>query len=153
MSNFFNHVGHLILISLLVICFLLQMWEQFDKFLKKQKTVAVSFEDRELHKFPTFAFCDIRGYNEEIIFAATAARYKETTFDVGREVVLDKIWEDMLLRTPMLPCILCLPFLMGTVNCKSFKNRTKQELMQVNAKLFYNAHCEHCGSANVLATL
>ena len=92
MSNFFNHVSHLILISLLVICFLLQMWEQFDKFLKKQKTVAVSFEDREVHKFPTFAFCDIRGYNEEIIFTATAARYKETTFDVGRDVVLAYIW-------------------------------------------------------------
>ena len=60
----------------------------------------MSFEGRELHKFPTFAFCDIRGYNEEIIFAATAARYKETTFDVGREVVLDRVWEDMLLITP-----------------------------------------------------
>ena len=47
-------------LCLMVICFLVQMWEQFDKFLKQQTTVAVSFENRKGQKFPTFAFCDSR---------------------------------------------------------------------------------------------
>ena len=40
----------------------------------------------------------------------------------------------------MLPCILYLPLIMGTVNCTSFKSPTKQELMQVNEKFVYNTH-------------
>ena len=64
------------------------MWEQFDKFLKDQKTVASSFEERKAQKFPTFAFCDSRGYNTKIFVAGTAERYNETTFDVENEVDL-----------------------------------------------------------------
>ena len=80
-------------LCLMVICFLVQMWEQFDKFLKQQTTVAVSFENRKGHKFPTFAFCDSRAYNTKILFATTATRYNETTFNVEREVILSKICE------------------------------------------------------------
>ena len=67
------------------------MWEQFDKFLKDQKTVASSFEERKAQKFPTFAFCDSRGYNTKIFVAGTAERYNETTFDVENEVDLQEI--------------------------------------------------------------
>ena len=67
------------------------MWEQFDKFLKKQTTVASSFEKVKAHKFPTFAFCDSRGFNTRISMAGTAARYTETTFDVEKEVDLHEI--------------------------------------------------------------
>ena len=73
--------------------FLLQMWEQFDKFLKNRKTVALSFEERDTHKFPTFAFCDSRAYNTKIMFASTAALYNKTTFDVESEVDLNAICE------------------------------------------------------------
>ena len=64
------------------------MWEQFDKFLKGQKTVAVSFEHRETQKLPTFAFCDSRAYKTKIPFAATAVRFNESTYDVESEVLL-----------------------------------------------------------------
>ena len=67
------------------------MWEQFDKFLKDQKTVASSFEERKAQKFPTFAFCDSRGYNTKISLAGTAARYNETTFDIEHEVDLHEM--------------------------------------------------------------
>ena len=89
----FRSVLRVILLFLMVFCFMAQMWEQFDKFLKKQTTVAVSFEDRETQKFPTFAFCDSRAYNTKILFAATAARYNETTFDVESEIDLSFICE------------------------------------------------------------
>ena len=87
----FRPVLRVVVLCLMVVCFLVQMWEQFDKFLKKQKTVAASFEERNAHKFPTFAFCDSRAYNTKILVAATAARYNETTFDVENEVDLHSI--------------------------------------------------------------
>ena len=89
----FRSVLRVILLFLMVFCFMAQMWEQFDKFLKKQTTVAGSFEDRETQKFPTFAFCDSRAYNTKINFATTAARYNETTFDVESEIDLSHICE------------------------------------------------------------
>ena len=93
-------VLRVIVIGLMVCSFIFQMWEQFDKFLKRQKTVAVSFEERNEHKFPTFAFCDSRGFNKEIQFAAISDVYNETTFDVEREVVLKGVWADLSTKTP-----------------------------------------------------
>ena len=94
MEYHFRPVLRVIVLFLMVFCFVFQMWEQFDKFLKKQTTVAVSFEDRETHKFPTFAFCDSRAYNTKILFPTTAARYNETTFDVQSEIDLYYICEN-----------------------------------------------------------
>ena len=91
MTNLFRLVFQVIVISLLVSCFLFQMWEHFDKFLKEQTTVAMSYEQRHSHEFPTFAICDSRGYKEEIIFAATATRYNETTFDINSEIELYRL--------------------------------------------------------------
>ena len=88
MKNLSRSVFRVIVICLLVFCFLFQMWEQFDKFLKEQTTVAMSYERRQYQKFPTFALCDSRGYKEEIVFAGTAARYNETTFDIDGEIKL-----------------------------------------------------------------
>lgn len=93
MESRFRPVLQFIVFCLLVCCFLVQMWEQFDKFLKKQNTVAVSFEGRHTHQFPTLAFCDSRAYNTKILFATTAARYNETTFDVDSEIDLYGICE------------------------------------------------------------
>ena len=75
-----------ILFGLLIFCFLLQMWKQFNKFLKRQTTVAVSFEQRKTQKLPTFAFCDSRAYKTEIPIATTAAGYNESTYDIESEV-------------------------------------------------------------------
>ena len=69
------------------------MWEQFDKFLKRQTTVEVSFEQRKTQKLPTFAFCDSRAYKTEIPIATTAARYNESTYDIESEVFLNGICE------------------------------------------------------------
>ena len=93
MKSCFRLILQVILLGLLILCFLLQMWEQFDKFLKGQKTVAVSFEKRETHKLPTLAFCDSRAYKTNIPFATTAAKYNESTYDVESEVFLNGICE------------------------------------------------------------
>ena len=93
MKSFCRLFLQVTLLSMLIACFLLQMWEQFDKFLKGQKTVAVSFEERKTQKLPTFAFCDSRAYKIKIPFAATAARYNESTYDVEKEVNLNAICE------------------------------------------------------------
>ena len=89
----FRTVLWVILIIVMVGCFVVQMEEQLEKFIKKQTTVAVSFEGRETQRFPTFAFCDHRGYRMDMRFAATAARYNSTTFDVESEVILHGICE------------------------------------------------------------
>ena len=83
----------LILLSTMVGCFMAQMWEQFVKYLKGQTTVAVSFEYRDKHKFPSFAFCDSRAYKTRIPFAATEATYNASTFDVESEVEFHGICE------------------------------------------------------------
>ena len=57
----FRMIIWVILLIVMVCCFFVQMREQFNKFLKGQKTVAVSHEEKETQKFPTFAFCDHRG--------------------------------------------------------------------------------------------
>ena len=99
----FRLILRVIVICLMFCSFIFQMWEQFDKFLKRQKTVAVSFEEKNEQKFPTFAFCDSRGYNKEFGYFATPGTsdvYNETAFDVEREVVFMGVWTDLSYTTP-----------------------------------------------------
>ena len=88
MKLHFRSFVWVILVIAMVSCFIFQMWEQLDKFVKGQTTVAVSFEERKTQKFPTFAFCDHRGYRMDVRFVATTSRYNATTFDVESEVIL-----------------------------------------------------------------
>ena len=67
-------------------CFLCQMWDLFDQFLSELKTVAVSYEEKTELEFPSFAFCDSRGFTKKIGITSNATLYNSTTFNV--EVVV-----------------------------------------------------------------
>ena len=101
MKSCFRLALQVIILGLLIACFLVQMWEQFDKFLRGQTTVAVSFEASTYQKLPTIAFCDSRAYKTKVQLTASAARYNENTFDVESEVELNAICEsDFNCRKP-----------------------------------------------------
>ena len=58
----FRTLVHFILVLFVVGGFLAHMWDEINKFYSGLTTVGVSYEDRSRIKFPTFAFCDSRGY-------------------------------------------------------------------------------------------
>ena len=41
---------------IMIVCFLVQMWELFGQFNSELKTVAVSFKEENMIEFPSFAF-------------------------------------------------------------------------------------------------
>ena len=76
----------------IMIClFNLQMWELFDQYLSKAKTVAVSFKEESKVEFPNFAFCDSIAFKKRIGVIANETVYNTTSFNVNVEA---KIWEN-----------------------------------------------------------
>ena len=149
MELHFRAVLWVILVVVMVCCFVFQMWEQLDKFLKGQQTVAVSFEERETQKFPSFAFCDHRAYRTDMPFAATAARYNATTFDVESEVVLNGICEsDYYCGTKPNYSVHMVPTIYNGY-CKVYEFH-EQYRMQINAG---DTHYKSCSGVHKYMTL
>ena len=67
-------------------CFLYQMWDLFGQFLSELKTVAVHFEEETAVEFPSFAFCDSRGFTKKIGITSNATLYNSSTFHVEVDV-------------------------------------------------------------------
>ena len=66
-------------------CFLYQMWDLFGQFMSELKTVAVYFEEKTTIEFPSFAFCDSRGFTKKIGITSNATLYNSSTFNVEVE--------------------------------------------------------------------
>ena len=66
----------------MICCFLSQMWDLFDQFLNELKTVAVSFEEKKVVEFPSFAFCDNTAFKNRIGVIASATLYNATAYNV-----------------------------------------------------------------------
>ena len=80
-----------IIVSVMFCGFLLQMWDLFEKYLSGLTTVAVSFKEREVLEFPSFAFCDSRAFKTDVNFEDTLLQYNATTFQLNQEVELNGI--------------------------------------------------------------
>ena len=76
-------------LGVVMVCGLLaQMWNLFHQFVSGLKTVAVSYENKDELEFPSFAFCDSRGFRRRAPLTANAGRYNATTFNLEEEVSL-----------------------------------------------------------------
>ena len=75
-----------IIVSVMFCGFLLQMWDLFEKYLSGLTTVAVSFKEREVLEFPSFAFCDSRAFKTDVNLDDTLLQYNATTFQLDQEV-------------------------------------------------------------------
>ena len=75
---------------IMIVCFLLQMWELFDQFISELKTVAVSFEEENEIEFPSFAFCDSTAFTEKIGITSNTTLYNATAFNVKKEISLGR---------------------------------------------------------------
>ena len=73
---------------IMIVGFLAQMWDLFDKFLGQSKTVAVSFEERGALEFPSFAFCDSRAFRNNTLVEQLGNEvfFNATTFDLVKDV-------------------------------------------------------------------
>ena len=63
----------------------MQMWELFDQYISKIKTVTVSFKEESKEEFPNFAFCDSTGFKKRIGIIANETVYRATAFNVEVE--------------------------------------------------------------------
>ena len=79
---------------IMIVCFLLQMWELFDQFISELKTVAVSFKEENPIEFPSFAFCDSTAFTEKLGIISNATLYNATAFNVEEGISLAIILEN-----------------------------------------------------------
>ena len=79
---------------IMIVGFLAQMWDLFDKFLGQSKTVAVSFEERGALEFPSFAFCDSRAFRNNTLVEQLGNEvfFNATTFDLVKDVEVGDSW-------------------------------------------------------------
>jgi hypothetical protein len=68
--------------------FLAQMWQEFTKFAQNLKTVAISFQEMDKMRFPTFAFCDRKEFFTRVRFPGTAENYRINALDISDEISL-----------------------------------------------------------------
>ncbi len=79
----------LLLFAVCAAGFVAQIWRELMKYFSDMKTVAVSFEPEPRPRFPTFAFCDSRGFRHLGQFPATEAEYEEDGFNMTGQVILN----------------------------------------------------------------
>ncbi len=76
----------LLLVIIMFSGFVAHMWQQFEKYVDGVKTVAVSFNRTDKLAFPTFAFCDSRGYVGRRAFPGVREDYVRSAQDVTDDV-------------------------------------------------------------------